>query len=109
MPDREHRAMAGLSMGGMQTFQITLNHLDLFSYIGGFSGAGGMLVMGDRKLDPKTDFNGGFADPPAFAKRVHLLWIGVGTAEPERFRAGLRSEERRVGKEGRSRGSPYHL
>ena len=89
MPDREHRAMAGLSMGGMQTFQITLNHLDLFSYIGGFSGAGGMLVMGDRKLDPKTDYNGVFADPAAFAKRVHLLWIGVGTAEPERFRAGL--------------------
>jgi enterochelin esterase-like enzyme len=56
--DRDHRAMAGLSMGGMQTFQITLNHLDLFSYIGGFSGAGGMLVLGDRKLDPKTDYNG---------------------------------------------------
>lgn len=87
--DRDHRAMAGLSMGGMQTFQITLDHLDLFSYIGGFSGAGGMLVLGDRKLDPKTDYNGVFADPAAFAKRVHLLWIGVGTAEPERLRAGL--------------------
>jgi len=49
MTDRDHRAMAGLSMGGMQTFQVTLNHLDLFSYIGGFSGAGGMLVRGDRK------------------------------------------------------------
>jgi enterochelin esterase family protein len=79
--------MAGLSMGGMQTFQITLNHLDLFSYIGGFSGAGGM--MGDRKLDPKTDYNGVFADPAAFAKKVRLLWVGVGTVEPERMRAGL--------------------
>jgi enterochelin esterase family protein len=55
LSDHDHRAMAGLSMGGMQTFQVTLNHLDLFSYIGGFSGAGGMLVLGDRKLDPKTD------------------------------------------------------
>jgi enterochelin esterase family protein len=89
LSDRDHRAMAGLSMGGMQTFQITLNHLDLFSYIGGFSGAGGMLVLGDRKLDPKTDYNGVFADPSAFAKKVHLLWLGVGTAEPERMRAGL--------------------
>jgi enterochelin esterase-like enzyme len=89
LSDRDHRAMAGLSMGGMQTFQITLDHLDLFSYIGGFSGAGGMLVLGDRKLDPKTDYNGVFADPGAFAKKVHLLWIGVGTAEPERMRAGL--------------------
>ena len=87
--DRDHRAMAGLSMGGMQTFQITLNHLDLFSYIGGFSGAGGMLVLGDRKLDPKTDYNGVFADPAAFAKKVHLLWLGVGTVEPERMRAGI--------------------
>jgi len=89
LSDRDHRAMAGLSMGGMQTFQITLNHLDLFSYIGGFSGAGGMLVLGDRKLDPKTDYNGVFADPAAFAKKVHLLWIGVGTTEPERMRMGL--------------------
>ena len=89
LSDRDHRAMAGLSMGGMQTFQITLNHLDLFSYIGGFSGAGGMLVLGDRKLDPKTDYNGVFADPAAFAKKVHLLWVGVGTKEPERMRAGL--------------------
>ncbi len=89
LTDRDHRAMAGLSMGGMQTFQVTLNHLDLFSYIGGFSGAGGMLVLGDRKLNPKTDYNGVFADPAAFAKKVHLLWIGVGTTEPERMRAGL--------------------
>ncbi len=89
LSDRDHRAMAGLSMGGMQAFQITLNHLDLFSYIGGFSGAGGMLVIGDRKLDPKTDYNGVFADSAAFAKRVHLLWLGVGTNEPERMRAGL--------------------
>ena len=89
IPDRNHRAMAGLSMGGMQTFQITLNHLDLFSYIGGFSGAGGMLVLGDRKLDPKTDYNGAFADPAVFAKKVRLLWLGVGTVEPERMRAGI--------------------
>ena len=89
LPDREHRAMAGLSMGGMQTFQITLDHLDLFSYIGGFSGAGGMLVLGNRKLDPETDYNGVFADPAAFGKKVHLLWIGVGTNEPERMRTGL--------------------
>jgi len=89
LSDRDHRAMAGLSLGGMQTFQITLNHLDLFSYIGGFSGAGGMFLMGGRKLDPKTDYNGVFADPAAFAKKVHLLWMGVGTQEPERMRTGL--------------------
>ena len=89
LPDRDHRAMAGLSMGGFQTFHVTLNHLDLFSHIGGFSGIGGMLE--DRKYDLKTDFNGAFADPAAFAKKVHLLYFGVGTAEPERFTARIRS------------------
>jgi len=89
IPDREQRAMAGLSMGGMQAFQVTLNHLDLFSYIGGFSGAASSLVFADRKLDPKADYNGVFADPAAFAKKVRVLWLGVGTQEPERMRAGL--------------------
>jgi enterochelin esterase family protein len=87
--DRDHRAMAGLSMGGMQTFQVTFNHLDLFSWIGGFSGAAGPLVLGNEKLDPKTAFNGALADPAAFSKRVHLLWVGVGTEEPARMREGL--------------------
>jgi enterochelin esterase family protein len=88
--DRDHRAMAGLSMGGMQTFHVTLNHLDLFSHIGGFSGAAGPLVLGGRALDPKADYNGVFADPAAFSKKVHLLWLGVGTEEPERMREGIR-------------------
>ena len=90
LADREHRAMAGLSMGGMQTFQVTLNHLDLFSYIGGFSGAAGPLMLGDQKLDVKAAYNGAFAEPGAFAKRVRLLWLGVGTDEPERMRTGIR-------------------
>jgi enterochelin esterase-like enzyme len=48
LKDRDHRAMAGLSMGGMETFQVTTNHLDLFAYIGGFSGAGGMQILANR-------------------------------------------------------------
>src|SRR5687767_8300963 len=88
LSDRDHRAMAGLSMGAFQTFHITLNHLDLFSHIGGFSGAAGLPE--DRKPDFKTDFNGVFADPAAFAKKVHLLYLGVGTAEAERFTTRIR-------------------
>jgi len=94
LSDRDHRAMAGLSMGGMQTFQITLNHLDLFSYIGGFSGADASLVLNGKKLDPKTDHNGVFADPHAFARKVHLLWLGVGTEEAENMREGIRKLHR---------------
>jgi enterochelin esterase-like enzyme len=99
IPDRAHRAMAGLSMGGMQTFHITLNHLDLFSHIGGFSGAAGPLTLG-RDLDPGTDYNGVLADPAAFAKRVKLLWLGVGTAEPERMREGIRKLHARLTEAG---------
>ncbi len=87
--DRDHRAMAGLSMGGMQTFHVTFNHLELFSYIGGFSGAANVFATGNDKLDTKTAFNGAMADPAAFSKRVHLLWIGVGTNEPERMKQGI--------------------
>jgi enterochelin esterase-like enzyme len=90
MADRDHRAMAGLSMGGMQTFHVTLNHLDLFSYIGGFSGAGAAQMLAGEKLDVRTAYNGAFADPEAFAKKVRLLWLGVGTEEPERMREGIR-------------------
>lgn len=90
LADRDHRAMAGLSMGGMQTFRVTFNHLDLFSYIGGFSGAANAFAApGSEGLDVKTAFNGAMADPAAFKKRVHLLWIGVGTKEPERMRQGI--------------------
>ena len=41
LPGRENRAMAGLSMGGMQTFTTALNNLDKFAYLGGFSGSCG--------------------------------------------------------------------
>jgi enterochelin esterase family protein len=90
MADRDHRAMAGLSMGGMQTFHVTLHHLDLFSYIGGFSGAGAAQMLAGEKMDSRTAYNGAFADPAAFAKKVRLLWLGVGTDEPERMREGIR-------------------
>jgi enterochelin esterase family protein len=78
--------MAGLSMGGMQTFAITLNHLDKFAYIGGFSGAGGGF---GGAIDVKTVNHGVFADPAAFNQKVHLLWLGTGSAEPANMHASV--------------------
>jgi len=97
MPDRDHRAMAGLSMGGMQTLFVTLHHLDRFSYIGSFSGPvipginTGREPQGNtpEEFDPKTAYEGAFADPSAFNKRVKLLWLGVGTAESPMFRSSI--------------------
>jgi enterochelin esterase family protein len=81
LSDRDHRAMAGLSMGGMQTFQITLNNLDKFAYIGGLSGAGGGMGRGAAAFDVKTAYKGVLADAAAFNKRVKLVWVGSGSAE----------------------------
>lgn len=83
IPDREHRAMAGLSMGGNQTCRLTTHNLDKFAYIGAFSGT--MNGLSTEPLDPATAFNALFKDGAAFNEKVRLLWIGMGTEEPNPF------------------------
>jgi len=96
IPDREHRALAGLSMGGGQALEIGLGHLDAFAYIGTFS-AGGFEGGPDdlRKMN-----NGVMADADAFNRRVHLLWLGVGTAEPPDLLSGVRQLHKVLGQAG---------
>jgi enterochelin esterase-like enzyme len=77
LPGRENRAMAGLSMGGMQSFQTVLGNLDKFAYLGGFSGSSGSR----GGFDPKTSSNGVFADPAAFNKKIKVLFLGIGSVE----------------------------
>ena len=72
--DRDHRAIAGLSMGGGQALGIGLNHLELFSYVGGFSAA-------LRPADFKSTFARLKAEPQAVNERLRLLWIGCGTED----------------------------
>jgi enterochelin esterase family protein len=75
IPDREHRAMAGLSMGAFQTFQIVLNHPDAFSAIGAFSGgAGGITNL-------QTAYHGLLADADGFNEKIPVMFFSVGTAE----------------------------
>jgi len=85
--DREHRAMAGLSMGGNMTLRVTVPHLEKFAYIGAFSGT--LNGLSTDPLDPATFFNGAFKDGAAFNAKVKLLWIGMGTAEPNPFPAAI--------------------
>jgi enterochelin esterase family protein len=70
--DRQHRAMAGLSMGGGQTDHIALAHLDLFSYVGILSAGRG--DFGDRHPDLVVD-------PAATNARLNLLFLGCGTLD----------------------------
>jgi enterochelin esterase family protein len=74
---RALRALAGLSMGGLQTYQIGLAHLDTFAYLGAFSAP----VVWKPDIDPKSLFGGVFNDPGALNGKLALLWIGGGTAE----------------------------
>jgi enterochelin esterase-like enzyme len=81
--DREHRAIAGLSMGANQAVSIGTHNLDKFAYIAGFSGT--MNGLSTDPLDPATAYGGRFKDGAAFNKQVKLLWLGLGTAEPNPF------------------------
>lgn len=67
--DADHRALAGLSMGGGQAFTIGTQHLNLFHSIGVFSGA---VRNFDLSRSP-------LADVEAANKTLKLLWIGCGT------------------------------
>lgn len=65
--DREHRAIAGLSMGGGQSLNFGLGNLDKFAWVGGFSSA------------PNTKKPEELVPNPEVAKaKLKLLWISCG-------------------------------
>jgi enterochelin esterase-like enzyme len=65
--DREHRALAGLSMGGGQSLNFGLGNLDTFAWVGGFSSAPN--TMPPAQLVP---------DPAAARQKLKLLWVSCG-------------------------------
>ena len=73
--DQQHRAMAGLSMGGMQTRVITLAHPEVFSHVGIFSG--GSISTED------------LAAAPGFKEKIKLVFVSYGSRELENPRAGF--------------------
>jgi enterochelin esterase family protein len=65
---RNHRAIAGLSMGAGQSMAIGLHNLDQFAYVGAFSGGG------NRAEWEK-------ADPAVLNQKLKVLWLGCGTED----------------------------
>jgi enterochelin esterase-like enzyme len=65
--NREHRAIAGLSMGGGQTLNFGLSNLDTFAWVGGFSSAPNTKPIEENMPNPKEA-----------AKQIELLWISCG-------------------------------
>ena len=73
--DREHRAIAGLSLGGGQALGIGLGHTDVFSRVAAFSSSVGSGQA--NGVDIKTLI----ADPKKLNERLALFWIGCGTED----------------------------
>src|SRR5450759_4862888 len=65
--DAEHRAIAGLSMGGGQSLNFGLGNLDQFAWVGGFSSAPN--TKKPEELVP---------DPAKTKQQLKLLWISCG-------------------------------
>jgi enterochelin esterase-like enzyme len=63
------RALAGLSMGGGQSLNFGLGHLDTFAWVGGFSSA------------PNTKPPAELADPEAMKQKLKLLWLACGNKD----------------------------
>ncbi len=72
--DREHRAMAGLSMGGMQTQKTVFAYPELFAWAGIFSG--GLVIC-----DEEDDYRDILLHPEAFRERFRLLFVACGMQE----------------------------
>jgi enterochelin esterase family protein len=77
-PDRDHRAIAGLSLGGAQALGIGLSHTDLFSRVAGFSPALGAVTSPQAG---GLDFKALIADAKQVNDRLKLLWVGCGTED----------------------------
>ena len=87
LADRDHRAVAGLSWGAKQAYDLGLGYRNLFSWIGGFSG---IIVIGEFRVRPAgyedpeqfaAAYNGIFKDATWFNANYHLLFIANGEAE----------------------------
>jgi enterochelin esterase-like enzyme len=79
--DRAHRAIAGLSMGGMQTLDIAFRHLDRFAYIGVFSSGaslGGGRGAATAAAPSYEDQHKANLDNAALKKGTKLVWLSTG-------------------------------
>ncbi len=76
-PGREHRALAGLSMGGGQAFVMGLRQLSTFAWIAQFSS--GLLADNDFDL---LSWAPVVREPGSVNQQLRLLWIGCGDLDP---------------------------
>ena len=95
---REHRAIAGLSMGANQTMRIAMNNPDKFSHYGGFSGTSN--YPSEDAVDPVTFLDGKFKDGAMVNKQFNVFWLGLGTKEPKPFPGSVGAFRAMLDKQG---------
>ena len=98
LADRNHRAIAGLSMGANQTMRIIMNNLNEFSSLGAFSGTSN--YPGTDVIDPAIFLDGKFKDGAAINKQFSLFWLGLGTKEPNPFPGSVGAFRNMLDKQG---------
>lgn len=86
--DKRHRAIAGLSMGGGQSFVIGLRHPDLFCAVGDFSAG----ILSDLPFDYDRYLPGVMQDPDRINREIDLLWLSCGTKD-SRYQGHLKMAE----------------
>jgi enterochelin esterase family protein len=82
--DRKSRAIAGLSMGGMQTLNITMSDLGEYSYIGVFSSGVFRMPPGNPAQSSSPDWeqqHSAMLDNQDLKKGLKLLWFATGTED----------------------------
>ena len=77
LPEREMRAIAGLSMGGAETLRTGPSHLDLFAYFGVFS-----IGLPSVQFDLETRNARFFANPTQSNAMVKLFYLAAGNNDP---------------------------
>lgn len=84
LPERENRAIAGLSMGGGIAISIGLKRLDQFAYIGEFSTGlfGGVNGGAYEPFDAEALWPGFLQSPAATSELLELLYLSCGTEDP---------------------------
>ena len=82
LPDPQHRALSGLSMGGGQSFFVGLQHTELFSYIGVFSTGVFGGIRETKAFDAEAAMPGLLSQHEKYNKALKLFYISVGTDDP---------------------------
>ena len=91
IPDADHRAIGGLSMGAFQSIEIGFKHPELFHYVLAYSGGfGGLGPQAPGPIEDRSPWKELLANPEQTKKNLQLLFLGAGDRETAMHEPGQR-------------------